>query len=72
MSRSAKKLIRQGDYIAEVDVNLTDDPEGWGPYLSLEDARRLDEVRSALCDGNLARAAELANVYRLAPVRTSA
>ena len=72
MNRTTKKLIRQGEFVAEVDVELSDDPEGWGPYLSLADARKLDEVRAALRNDDLAQAAELARIYRLTPVKASA
>jgi len=30
------------------EVGIDDDSEGWSPYLSVEDAYRLDEVRAAL------------------------
>ena len=46
--RHHTKLIHEGDYVAEVDVELIDTDEGWSPYLSLEDAYRLDEVRNLL------------------------
>lgn len=42
------KLVREGDYVAEVDIELIDTGEGWSPYLSLEDAQKLDDVREAL------------------------
>jgi len=32
------KLIHIGEYMAEVEVELIETPEGWSPYLSLEDA----------------------------------
>jgi len=69
MNRRCTKLIREGDYVAEVEVELSDTPEGWGPYLSLGDAKKLDQVRAALRRGDLTAAAQTANVYRLAPVR---
>ncbi len=40
--RKRTKLIHEGNYIAEVDVELLEDTEGWAPYLSLEDAYRLE------------------------------
>ncbi len=46
------KLLREGDFIAEVGVERIDDPPGWGPYLSLDDARKLDRVRAALKAGD--------------------
>jgi hypothetical protein len=42
------KLIHQGMYVAEVDVELVFTDDGWSPYLHVDDARRLDEVREAL------------------------
>ena len=65
---SRKKLVREGEYIAEVDVAQIDDPPGWGPYLSVEDARRLDQIRAALRTGDMQAAGRLGRVYRLVPV----
>lgn len=62
------KLVHEGDYVAEVDVELADAEEGWPPYLSLEDSYKLDEVREALRSGDLKRAGELSRVFRLMPV----
>ncbi|MXX07820.1 MAG: hypothetical protein F4Z71_13775 [Gammaproteobacteria bacterium] len=62
------KFIREGGYVAEVDVELLDEPEGWSPYLSLEDANRLDDVREALRRGDVAAAARCARVFSLKPV----
>jgi hypothetical protein len=66
--RSRTKLVREGGYVAEVEVDLVEDGSGWSPYLCLEDAERLDEVREALRRGDLARASSLARVYELRPV----
>jgi hypothetical protein len=68
MTTKHTKLVREGAYIAEVDVEWIEADQPWAPYLSLEDARKLDEVRSALKHGNVASAARLARVYRLTPV----
>lgn len=67
--RPHTKFIREGRYAAEVDVHLIDSDEGWSPYLSLEDTEKLDEVRKALMREDLKRAAELARVFELIPVR---
>lgn len=66
--RHHTKLIHEGEYIAEVDVEILDTGEGWSPYLSLEDARKLDEVRESLRAGALKRAKTLARVFILKPV----
>lgn len=66
--RQTKRLVREGTYIAEVDVTLVETEHEWAPYLSAEDVRKLDEVRLALRRGDLATAARLARVYELKPV----
>ncbi len=68
-STAARRLVREGDFVAEVDVDLIEAEGGWTPYLSLDDAYRLDDVREALRAGDLRRASQLASrVYRLTPV----
>lgn len=62
------KLIHEGDYAAEVDVTLMMTDDEWSPYLSLEDAYKLDDVRQALRQGDLALAARMARVFKLTPV----
>ncbi len=62
------KLVHEGQYVAEVDVELLDTDEGWSPYLSLEDAYKLDDVRDALRRGDIKRAAQIARVFTLTPV----
>jgi hypothetical protein len=68
-TRSSKRLVREGDLVAEVEVHLLETEGGWAPYLSIDDAYRLDDVREALKLGDIARASQLAaRVYRLTPV----
>ena len=66
--RTRTKLVHEGSYVAEVDVELLEDPEGWAPYLSLEDAYRLDDVREALRRGDVETAAKYSRVFSLKPV----
>lgn len=66
--RSHTKLVREGKYVAEVDVEFIDTGEGWSPYVSLEDAYKLDDVREALRSGDIKSAARLARVFTLIPV----
>jgi len=68
MSRKSSKLVREGRFAAEVEVALVDEPEGWGPYLSADDAMKLDAVRRALRAGNIAEASRHARVFELTPV----
>ena len=69
-NRRRTKLVREGQYAAEVDVELIDDDTGWAPYLSLEDARKLDDVREALRQEDLNKASRYAQVFRLTPITT--
>lgn len=62
------KIVHEGNFAAEVDVHLVYTEDGWSPYLSLEDAQKLDEVRLALRCGDLKKAGERARVFRLIPV----
>ena len=62
------KLVHEGDFVAEVPVELIETEDGWSPYLSVEDATKLDEVREALRRGDLKSAARLGRIFRLTPV----
>jgi hypothetical protein len=62
------KLVHEGQYVAEVEVELIDTDEGWSPYLSLEDAYKLDEVRAALRRGDMKSATRVSRVFSLTPV----
>ncbi len=66
--RLRTKLIHEGQYAAEVEVALIETDEGWSPYLSLEDAQKLDAVRKALRRGDLKQASQLGRVFELTPV----
>ena len=67
-SRDHTKLVHEGTYVAEVDVELVDTNTGWSPYLSHEDAYKLDDVRDALRRGDIKAAARLSRVFTLTPV----
>ena len=62
------KLIHEGKYVAEVDVELIETDDEWSPYLSLEEAGKLDDVREALRRGNLKKASRYGRVYTLTPL----
>ena len=67
-NRLHTKLIHEGNYVAEVEVQLIDSDTGWSPYLSLDDGYKLDDVREALRNNNLKRASQLSHVFSLIPV----
>ncbi len=68
MKRKTIELIREGKYAAEVPVELIEEDGGWSPYFSLEDAKKLESVRKALRDGDVAAASQLGRVFALTPV----
>jgi hypothetical protein len=68
MKRNSTEIIHEGGFAAEVDVELIEDDSGWSPYLSLEDAQKLDEVRKALKSGDIKRARQFGRVFQLMPV----
>ena len=66
--RKKTKYVHEGRYVAEGEVELLDDYTGWSPYLSVEDAYKLDDVRDAIRQGDLESAAKYGRIYELRPV----
>ena len=66
--RKRTRFVHEGHYVAEVDVELLEEPGEWSPYLSLEDAYRLDDVREALRRSDIRTAARYSRVFSLTPV----
>ncbi|MDH4100181.1 MAG: hypothetical protein OEV28_06355 [Nitrospirota bacterium] len=66
--RHHKKLVHEGKYLAEVDVELIDADTGWAPYISLDDAYKLDDVRDALRRGDIKAASNMAKIFILTPL----
>ena len=67
-TRKRTKYVHEGKYVAEVDIDVLEDDTAWFPYLTVEDACRLDDVRDALRRGDISAASALARVFRLEPV----
>jgi hypothetical protein len=68
MIRKTVKLIHEGRYAAEIPVELIEDETGWSPYLSVDEAKKLDAVRLALRRGDVAEAAKHGRVFELTPI----
>ena len=62
------KLVQVGEYVASVEVDWLQSETGWSPYLSWQDAQKLDDVREALRRGDLRAAGQMARIYQLTPV----
>jgi len=67
-TRKRTKIVHEGKYMAEVDVEILEDETGWSPYLSIDDAYKLDDVREALRREDIAAASRKSRVYSLTPV----
>jgi hypothetical protein len=68
MKRETVEFIHEGKYAAEVPVVLIEDDTAWSPYLSIEDATKLDAVRRALKAGGIAEASKHGRVFELMPI----
>ena len=68
MKRNTVEFVREGKYAAEVPIELIEEEGGWSPYLSLDDARKIETVRLALRQGDVATAAKFSRVFELLPV----
>jgi len=68
MTRKSVQMLHEGKYAAEVSIELIEDETGWSPYVSAEDVLKLDRVRLALRNGDIAAASRDARVYELLPV----
>lgn len=66
--KQTTRLVHAGEYVAEVEVILIESDDEWAPYLNVQDAKKLDDVRLALKRGDIRAASEIAQVYRLTPV----
>ncbi len=66
--KQVSKYVHEGDYVAEVMVTLVVTDDEWSPYLSVEDAQKLDAVRRFLQAGDIAQAAQYGRVFKLLPV----
>ena len=67
-TRHHTKLVHEGGYVAEIEVELIETDEEWSPYLSLEDAQKLNDIRAALRRGDMQTTGKLARVFTLTSV----
>ena len=66
--RVKTKYVHEGRYVAEVEVSLIEDDTQWSPYLNVDDAYKLDDVRDALRQGDLDAATRYGRIYEMRPV----
>ena len=68
MTKKSIKLIHEGKYAAEVEIELHYSDDSWSPTMSADDARKLETVMLALRAGDVAKAAKYGRVFELTPV----
>jgi hypothetical protein len=68
MTKKSIKLIHEGKYAAEVEIELHYTDDSWSPTMSADDARKLETVMLALRRGDVAEAAKYGRVFELTPV----
>ena len=68
--KQGKKItyVHEGRYMAEVEIEVMEGEGGWSPYLSVDDAYRIDDVRDALRQGDVKTASKYGRIYELHPV----
>ena len=70
IKESRVELVRVDNHAVEVPVEviIEDGDGGWSPYFSLEEAKKLENVRLALQRGDLAEAAKYGRLFELLPI----
>ena len=68
MTEKTIQYFRVGKYAAEVEIDEIFDDTTWSPYISYDDALKLDRVRTALEKQDVAAAARAAKVFALTEI----
>jgi len=67
-NRLKTKYVHEGKYVGELEVSLIEDATEWSPYISIDDAYKIDDVRDALRQGDLDAASRYARIYEMRPI----
>ena len=63
--RQQTKFLHEGNYVAQVEIELVDSNTGWSPTMSLDTAYRLDDIRLALLQCDIKTASKYATVFEM-------
>ncbi len=66
-NRKHVKFVHKGKYVAEVEIEIINDENGWSSYINLDDALKLDTIRE-FRDGKISQAKKYAKVYIMKPI----
>jgi len=72
MKKRQEKFIHVGNYVARIELEYIYNEDSWSPCISVEDSRKLDEIKAALENGDLKTAGLNAKIYTLTPVTKAA
>jgi hypothetical protein len=61
-NKNATKIVYERSFCAEIPIELIEAEDAWSPYLSVQDATKLDAVRRALRDGDVVTAARYGRI----------
>jgi|GEM_PF-2891402 len=62
------KRIYVGDVMAEIEIEMTDEPDAWGPHANPSELDRIDQLRKQLKAGDLRAASKNAKLYSIKPL----
>ncbi|MEX2443250.1 MAG: hypothetical protein WD492_06585 [Alkalispirochaeta sp.] len=68
MKKIKTKLVHEGQFIAEVPIEVEDIDRPWAPWVTVDEARKLDEVRLALRQNDIEAAGQYGKIYRVTQV----
>ena len=68
MNQKITRYVHAGRFAAAVEIEDIPDDGAWGPYISFDDAMKLERVQKALAAGDLKAAGREARVYEMTPV----
>jgi len=63
--RKQTKFLHEGNYVAQVEIELIDSNNSWSPTMTLETAYLLDDIRLALRQDDIKTAAKYATVFEM-------
>ena len=68
VNQTKTQFIEEGQYAAEVEVEIINNDFPWSPIVAKEDVFKTDRVRLALRRGDVASAAREAKVFEISPL----
>jgi len=61
-NKNATKIVYERSFSAEIPIELIEAEDAWPPYLSVQDATKVDAVRKALRGGDVVTAGKYGRI----------